>query len=1105
MTHPTGWLVTSLSCLALLACSADGPTVGTTRQAAWTPLAVDQDPLVRMPGTQPGGAGTLEPSTNCTNNCHAGYNKAVEPGHNWRGSMMAQAARDFLFWSCFTVAGQDSIWAIGRPNAMDLCERCHFPKGWVEGRSDPPNASLMTGSDYDGVQCDSCHKMYDPFYESTFNGTREGSDWAGYWDEATQASQTAAAATRQDDIAEASKLTLFNSNPAYQGNLPASATYSEAGSGQYYIAGSAQKRASFQDAGAKHSFLYSRFHKSRYFCSSCHDVSNPALANLALKDLAPGDKTTVLPSEKDPASSYFHVERTFSEFMLSAYGQQGGADGIGPFAPSSLATSRPGNKIASCQDCHMRDVAGVACNKNSSVNRPSGSTEHPKSGVPLHDMTGGNIWVSHILASAVGGSTVYDAQNASLLGQGAAALTLDLTQGEGVDPVALLDGVARAKQQLQMAAAIQNLTYNSSTGALAFRVQNQTGHKLISGFPEGRRMFINIKAYKGGALVREINPYDASAGTLKGLPASFSSSSPPLGAAEQHDDALVYEMHPSSTLTGEAKTFHFVLADGRYKDNRIPPKGFDISKAAARKSEPVWQGAAAPALYTAQEYAGGYDQVAVTLPAGADQVYVRLFYQVTSREYVEFLRDEIKGTNPTLPAAAYIIQTDAFFAKLKAWGDTIWQLWDHNKNVPGAAPFLMAEASVGGGPPPCDPPVPALVSVTPASGQAVVTWSDEHTADASVVGYKVYYDQSGKAQLVTQVGQVTSYTDSGLNDGQTYCYKVAALYVGCESAASNIKCATPSKSAGTPCTAASQCGSGFCVDGMCCDSACGGGSAADCQACSLAAGAAQNGVCGPVSSGTTCRAAAGACDQAETCNGISTSCPLNSFKSASTVCRLSGGLCDLVEYCSGSAAACPGDLLASAGTVCRASTDPCDPAESCDGSAKACPSDVHAPDGTPCASGTGQCSAGTCVVATDSGVPTPDQAVPASDQAVPVPDQAVPTPDQVVPTPDQGPASDQGPAPDQSVTSDQSPTVDQTVAADQSTAVDQSAPPSDSVAPVVDAGAADMASTPDLGQPPPPTDDGCSCQTGSGATGGGALPMLVLLALAALGRRRRSR
>src|SRR5690606_4855813 len=145
-------------------------------------LSVEEDPLIRMPGTQPSTGVVLEDVRACMA-CHSNYNPDIEPGFNWQGSMMAQAARDFLFWPAMAVAGQDSQWATGRPVAMDLCLRCHMPGGWLAGRSEPVNATAMTGPDFDGVQCDMCHRMYDPFFEDTFRGVRESDDWLGYWDE----------------------------------------------------------------------------------------------------------------------------------------------------------------------------------------------------------------------------------------------------------------------------------------------------------------------------------------------------------------------------------------------------------------------------------------------------------------------------------------------------------------------------------------------------------------------------------------------------------------------------------------------------------------------------------------------------------------------------------------------------------------------------------------------------------------------------------------------------------------------------------------------------------------------------------------------------------
>ncbi|MFN2187172.1 MAG: multiheme c-type cytochrome, partial [Candidatus Promineifilaceae bacterium] len=484
---------------------------------AWTPTPVKDDPLVRMPGTQPGQV-SLESPNRCLN-CHAGYNSEVEPGFNWQGSMMAQAARDFLFWSAMTVAGQDAVWAVGTPNATDICLRCHFPKGWLEGRSDPTNASLMTGADYDGVQCDFCHTMWDPFFEETHAGTREGDDWLNYWDETNASaspSQPAADQTYSEDMAQSLDILKFDGSPFFVDNLPFSTNYIESTSGQYFVSSNSDKRASFSDASARHQMLYSRFHKSKYMCAACHDVSNPVLANLGSSGLH--DSGDGLITEQYSAANYFHVERTFSEFMLSAYGQEGGAPGIGPFAPDGYETSYGNNNIAKCQDCHMRDVTGVAANKNGAVNRPNESIEHPNSGQPLHDLTGGNVWVSTVLASAIPGSPNYDATNDQLLNQGPAALTLDLNQGQGIDAEAMLAGADRARQQLLLAASINNLSYNPVTGDLSFQVQNQTGHKLISGFPEGRRMFVNIKAYDDlGNLVYEVNPYDYTLGTLKGL------------------------------------------------------------------------------------------------------------------------------------------------------------------------------------------------------------------------------------------------------------------------------------------------------------------------------------------------------------------------------------------------------------------------------------------------------------------------------------------------------------------------------------------------------------------------------------------------------------
>ena len=666
-----------------------------------------------MPGTQPLLGAFPDGPLQCLG-CHGDYAQAVEPGFNWKGSMMAQAARDPVFWACYTVSMQDAIWGLGSPDVGDLCQRCHFPEGWLKGRSDPPNASLMTGSDYDGVHCDFCHRMYDPFFETTFDGTRESDDWEGYWGEWANTgpgsgtlSQLEAEATYTKDWNVAKWIRFLNGDLFFDLKMPIYDSYTENVGGQYFVSTNEQKRGGWADHEAQHGdgTLYSRYHKSKFYCGSCHDVSNPALANLGLSGLPDQSGGEHLISEQYPAFKYFHIERTSSEFMLSAYAQTPGAATNPEYEALSGIDS-----AGKCQDCHMVELSGYASKFTSQPPyRPNESIEHPEDGVPIHDFSGGNPWTLEILASLDPTGPIYDPCNVAILDKGPAVLTLDLDAGESPadNGIAVKAGSDRAKNTLRTAATLKDLAYGSYDG-LSFKVQNNTGHKLISGFPEGRRMFLNVKAYSDeGGLIREVNPYDYTVGTLKGLP--HSPSSPALGPDESYVDELVYEIHFESALTEEEETFHAALATDRSKDNRIPPKGFDIANAAERLCEPAYHGHSDPNYYTSDEYAGGYDEVAVWLPPDANYVSIALCYQGTSREYIEFLRDEINGdatslTSPTPSGEpnAYIIQTDPFFSQLKEWGNTIWDLWYHNHgldgsgaSVEGIVPLQMVTASLG--------------------------------------------------------------------------------------------------------------------------------------------------------------------------------------------------------------------------------------------------------------------------------------------------------------------------------------------------------------------------------------------------------------------------
>ncbi|NIP14012.1 MAG: hypothetical protein GWM88_04455, partial [Pseudomonadales bacterium] len=96
-------------------------------------------------------------------------------------------------------------------------------------------------------------------------------------------------------------------------------------------------------------------------------------------------------------------------FILSAYGADGGAATNPEFQNHGASDI---THAAKCQDCHMRDVVGAGA--GGVADRPRG-TLHADSGSPLHNLQGGNMWMSRILASIDQDGPVYDATNESIL------------------------------------------------------------------------------------------------------------------------------------------------------------------------------------------------------------------------------------------------------------------------------------------------------------------------------------------------------------------------------------------------------------------------------------------------------------------------------------------------------------------------------------------------------------------------------------------------------------------------------------------------------------------------------------------------------------------
>jgi len=493
-----------------------------------------------QPGSQPFSAGTFQDRGTCAA-CHGGYDASVEPDRNFQGSMMAQAARDPIFYASVAIAEQDA------PSSGDLCLRCHTPFGWLLGRSNPTTGGQITAFDRDGVSCDFCHRIVDPDYKP--------------------------------GVSPAEDSAILAALPA--GDLPL--TYAN---GQYVVDPQPRKRGPFADALAPHPFLESPVHRTSEFCGTCHDVSNPVFTRTGAVDYAPG--TFDAKAESIDSAVLMPLERTYSEWKHSTFNTPGGV-----YAPE-FAGNRPDGIVSTCQDCHMRDVAGSGCNDPLAPIRQD---------LPLHDMTGGNAWVPTIVSQ--------------------------LYPGE-VDATALVAGAARAVALLQKAALL-DVTMESAGDSFRAEVTvtNRSGHKLPTGYPEGRRMWINVVARDaGGAVVYESGGYDPGTGVL------------------EHDpDATIYEaeLGISPALGGVlgqngGPSFHFTLNDTIYRDNRIPPLGFTNAAFAVFGGVPVDPEHGGPG----PRYADGqnWDVASYGLPASARSVVATLYYQTISKEFIDFLRDE---------------------------------------------------------------------------------------------------------------------------------------------------------------------------------------------------------------------------------------------------------------------------------------------------------------------------------------------------------------------------------------------------------------------------------------------------------------------------------
>ena len=368
---------------------------------------------------------------------------------------------------------------------------------------------------------------------------------------------------------------------------------------------------SAQGVPPPHPWAFSAYHVGSGICGNCHNVTNTTL--------------TLIKNGVDTGRP-MPVERTYAEWLHSGFSD-------------SLSTD-----YQTCQKCHMPNVtvdSAYAC--NIPRNNRAGN-------MPTHQFAGGNAWIPDVLRAEY------------------PALGLD------DNFIATRDWTLNMLQNRSAQIKVTGPANIQEGRALAFsvKVTNLTGHKLPTGYPEGRRMWLNVQVRDGlGNLIWESGAYDPATGVLT-----------------MDKQAKVYEVkqgiynlngtNECDVENGGGAVFHFVRNNCFALDNRIPPKGF------TGKDDLDTQ----PVNYVYPETAPGsgilvnYDitTYALTIPAGTAsplQVSATLRYQTASKEYVEFLRDEAVTNNFPNDCIARTTGTPT-----SSRGEIVYDMWSRNGQCP---------------------------------------------------------------------------------------------------------------------------------------------------------------------------------------------------------------------------------------------------------------------------------------------------------------------------------------------------------------------------------------------------------------------------------------
>ncbi|MFM9169362.1 MAG: hypothetical protein ACKOTD_04355, partial [Phycisphaerales bacterium] len=452
-----------LVAVAALAASSVG-TVGAVMRSSGSQTQIPttaQDFF--QPGTQPDATGEvvvpISSSQNCTF-CHSDYSPTFAPFDTWVASMMGQSARDPIWHATLTIANPEAH------GSGEFCIRCHAPGAWLGGRSSSGTLQDFNYEDYDGINCNFCHRAVNPVL---------GPDSAIGYSESS-------GGVMQDPTPDPEVLSPL----AAAGLIPQGH-----GNARFIIDPNDVRRGPFSDvpqnfhgfsvSGDRVWLITSPFHSKSEFCGTCHDVSNPVFTKNAAGQYQLNALNAQHPTQLP--MDMFPEQRTYSEWKNSQFAT------VGVEYPDGRFGGTLEGPMKSCQDCHMPDQFGGGC-----VFAEFGDPWFRRPNLPQHSFAGSNSWVIDAVRHQLG-------EDAEAIG-----LTAERVQ-------------AAKARNLQMVRDASDLALTKVGSQLKVRITNQTGHKLPTGYPEGRRMWVNVRFLDAaGTVVAEHGRYDHAEARITGLP-----------------------------------------------------------------------------------------------------------------------------------------------------------------------------------------------------------------------------------------------------------------------------------------------------------------------------------------------------------------------------------------------------------------------------------------------------------------------------------------------------------------------------------------------------------------------------------------------------------